>query len=358
MKRQFKFLYLLPILLALFFSHNVFASEQDSDSAMDGSDFVVTLLGTGNPAPLITRFSMSTLVKAGDVYLLFDAGRGVTMRLFQSGLSRGQIDAIFLTHLHSDHITGLPDLYLTSWITDNLSPQGVIRPFVIYGPAAIKNRSGTKSLMHGIKKAFAADIYIRKHDEGYSTVPLKLKVHEIDETGVIFEKDGVKVIAFPVNHGPGIEPAYGYKVVYDGRSVVISGDTKYEPNGALIKMAKEADVIIHEVAAVGPLYRNTPVTEAIAAHHTTPEQAGKVFSATKPRLAVYSHIVTPAKKLNNRPSAEEIVERTRKTYKGALLVGSDLDQIFIGKEKITVHPPVMGLLPVHPFQMGPVRNPG
>jgi len=292
-------------------------------------DFKVTLLGTGSPAPVMTRFGPGTLVQVNGQNLVFDAGRGVTQRLFQSKLKLGQVDALFLTHLHSDHVVGIPDLWLTGWLQAAFGQRK--GPFVIYGP------TGTINLMDGLQKAYDWDIQTRIKDQKLPKQAVSVEASEIKE-GLVYEKDGVRVSAFEVNHGELIKPAFGYRIDYAGRSVVISGDTKFNEN--LIKNATGVDLLIHQVAAASPELLKIPVFKVIMAHHTSPEEAGEVFSRAKPKLAVYYHFVllgTPKiKPLNEK----DVVDLTRKTYQGPLLVGEDLTAFVItGDEVKVVAPP-------------------
>src|SRR5262245_56763926 len=186
------------------------------------SDFRVTLLGTGVPTPRPDRFGPSTLVEAGDQKLLIDAGRGATIRLYQLGVPLGGIDALLLTHYHSDHTVGIPDLWLTGWLQSHYAHRTA--PFRVIGPA------GAKELMSHLEKAYALDIKIRIEDEKLSPTGAAIDVAEFGNDGLVYAKDGVRVIAFEVDHGAVIKPAYGYRIEYGGLSVVISGDTRYNEN--------------------------------------------------------------------------------------------------------------------------------
>lgn len=285
-----------------------------ASAASAQSNFKVTLLGTGAPTLDIDRFSMSTLVEAGPHKLLFDAGRGVSLRLSQLKIPLGKVDVVFLTHFHSDHLVGLPDLWLSGW---SPSPYGQRKgPFRISGPA------GVKDLMSGLQRAFAADIRIRIDDEHRPEESVKVDAREFTAEGVVFDEDGVKVTMFDVDHGDKIKPSVGYRVDYDGRSVVLSGDTKFSEN--LIKHATGVDLLIHEVAVARPEVMSDPFIQAIMAHHVTPKEAGVVFTRTKPKLAVYSHLV-----FQNRPQfppvgVKDIVEQTKESYTGPFEVGEDL----------------------------------
>ncbi len=280
----------------------------------------VTLLGTGTPAPVMNRFGPSILVEAGGQKFLFDAGRGALQRLTQLKLSWADVNGVFFTHLHSDHVVGFPDLWLTGWLSAQREA-----PLQVWGP------KGTKNMVSHLEQAYEFDIRMRLADEHASAAGIVILASDIVE-GFVYEKNGVKVTVFDVDHAP-VEPAFGYRIDFAGRSVVLSGDTRFSEN--LIRHAAGVDVLVHEVIAPAT-YRRAGVApelaQTIMAHHTTPEQAGEVFERTKPRLAVYSHI--------GRPSATEadLIPATRKTYAGPLEVGEDLMVIEVG-DTVTVRRP-------------------
>ena len=281
-------------------------------------DFRVTLLGTGTPAPQLDRFGPSTLVEAGKEKLLIDCGRGVPIRLWQLRIPLSDVTAVFLTHLHSDHTSGIPDLWLTGWLP---TPWGHrTSPFRIWGPA------GTTEMMTNLERAYAWDTRVRAPDENIPAQGVAVVAKDIVE-GVVYEKNGVKVTAFEVDHGALLKPAFGYRIDYGGRSVVISGDTR--PTENLIRFAKGTDVLIHEVAMAAPeLMKSSDSVRRIIGHHTIPEDVGKIFSRIKPKLAVYSHIVLFTR--DGLPTVDELVAATRTTYDGPLQVGADLMAFEIG----------------------------
>ena len=288
----------------------------------------VTLLGTGTPSPRPDRFGPSILVEAGDQKLLFDCGRGVPIRLAQLHVPMGQLTAVFLTHLHSDHVVGLPDLWLTGWLAN---PQFGHRtqPMRLYGPR------GTAAMVSALRAAFAADLRIRQADEKLAPEGAEIAATEIDE-GVVRDSGGVRVNAFTVDHGDDIKPAFGYRIEYRGRVVVLSGDTR--PSENLVRHARGADLLVHEVAmgrAAG--LASSEAMRRVLAHHTTPEDAGRIFSRVRPRLAVYSHIALlsydPA---NGPPTVDELLAATRTTWDGPLEIGEDLMRIDVG-EQVTAH---------------------
>jgi ribonuclease Z len=300
------------------------AVSQERISAQDGpviqsaspDNLKIVLLGTGVGPPVnLQQFGASTLVEAGSVRLLFDCGRGATIRLTQIGVPLGSISRVFLTHLHSDHVIQLPDLLLTGWVGGGRSI-----PLEVWGP------EGTRDMMDHVQQAFAFDIHMRRDvDERAPGNGIKVMSHDV-KPGVVFDQDGVKVTAFLVDHSP-VTPAFGYRVDYRGHSAVLSGDTRVSEN--LIRIAQGVDVLVHEVLDAdtvrGWFPSNPEVAAAILAKHTTPEQAGEVFARVKPRLALYSHA----------PNAERVIAQTRKTYAGPLQGAEDMLPIEIG-EKIDV----------------------
>ena len=290
-------------------------------AAPQAQHITVTLLGTGCPPAVMNRFGPSTLVEAGEQKFVFDAGRGALQRLTQLAVRWQDVQGVFLTHLHSDHVVGFPDLWLTGW----LIVPGRNVPLQVWGPR------GTAAMMDHIKQAFEYDVRIRIQNDGASPEGVALLVKEISE-GVVYEKDGVKVTAFEVDHPP-VKPAFGYRIDYAGRSVVLSGDTRVSAN--LIRYAQGVDVLVHEVFAPATLERaGVPPDRAkhIVDYHTTPEQAGQVFTKVKPRLAVYSHICMPS------ATEQDLLPATRRSYAGPLQLGEDLMVIDVG-ETIDVQKP-------------------
>ena len=280
----------------------------------------VSLLGTGSPGPVMNRFGPSILVEAGGQRFLFDAGRGALQRLTQLQVSWRDVRGVFLTHLHSDHVVGFPDLWLVGWLVSARDA-----PLLVWGP------KGTTKMMSHLAQAYEFDIAVRQADEHASAEGVVIRAQDIGD-GFVYESGGVKISAFAVDHAP-VEPAFGYRVDYAGRSVVLSGDTRYSEN--LIRHASGADLLIHEVTAPDTFRRaGVPpeLAKVIIAHHTTAEQAGEVFSKVKPRMAVYSHIVRPS------ATEQDLIAPTRKTYAGPLELGEDLMVIDVG-ETITVRRP-------------------
>ena len=279
----------------------------------------VYLLGTGGPELTPQRFGAATLVQAGDQLLLFDTGRGAFQRLYESGVHITGITNIFFTHLHSDHIEGLPELWMTGWFL-----LGRDHPLHLYGPA------GTQQMADGMLQMYTHDVNTRM---GASAAE-NMKHIDVTEfsAGTVYEKDGVQVMAFPVEHQDG-NPAFGFRIAYHGRVVVLSGDTTYTQS--LVDNARGADVLVQNVMAGSEAYfAEAPAKRVVMQKLTTPEQAARVFSQAKPRLAVYSHII------EMDVSDKGLLQRTRAAgYRGRVVVGRDRMIIDVG-ESVVVHAPV------------------
>ena len=277
--------------------------------------FRVTLLGTGAPPPRLDRFGPSTLVEVGGQNFIFDAGRGAMQRLYQLGVPFSEITGMFLTHHHSDHVVGFPDLWLTGWIGRPWGQRS--EPLPVWGP------EGTGQMMEHLPLAFHVDIRVRS--KSYPPAGVKLVAHEISE-GVVFDRDGIKVSAFEVDHGGEELPAFGYRIDYQGRAAVLSGDTTFNEN--LIEHAKGTDLLVHEVTAAGGRAAESPEQlKRIGRNHTTPDQAGEIFARVQPKLAVYNHLL-----LFGDATSADLVPATRKKYSGPLIVGEDLLQVEIGAD--------------------------
>ena len=287
----------------------------------------VTLLGTGTPILNINRFGMSTLVQAGTQKLLFDAGRGVAIRLHQAKVPLRDITAIFITHLHSDHLTGLPDLYATASLPTDDGRRTV--PLEIYGP------QGVDDLGRGIERMFTQNNEIRLTGKEADPNALTISTHVLaSEGGIVFSRDGVVVTAFLVDHGHA-KPAYGFRIDYAGHAVVLSGDTTYAPN--LVSHAKGVDLLVHclsvasrQLEAAAPDYVNH-FYEYLA----NPEMVGRILGEVRPREAAFSHISLYSRGQIGRVGEDEINARVKSAYDGPFILGQDLMSFAISAEGVT-----------------------
>jgi ribonuclease Z len=295
-------------------------SQEPVATSSDSNLKVILLATAAGPTLSAQRLGISTLVLAGREKLLFDCGRSMTTSMARLAIDPADVTKVFLTHLHSDHIVSLPELYLFPWA------QGRTVPLQVWGP------DGTRSMVKHLQQAFSFDIHVRRDvDERLSVEGIKIIATDIRE-GVVYEANGVKVTAFLVDHGP-VKPAFGYRVDYRGHSVVMSGDTK--PSDNLVKFSQGVDVLIHELgrskqdpALVGPPDEFLPISRQtraqvtrIADHHTDGKEAGRIFEQVKPKLAVFSHF-------NNAPA--ETLPLVRESYAGSVEFGEDLMTIDIG----------------------------
>ena len=269
----------------------------------------VTLLGTGTPRPDIEHFSQAILVEAGDTKLMFDAGRGATMRLHQIGISSDQIDKVFLTHLHYDHIVGLDDVWLTARLWQRAEPLKVLGP------------KGTEEFVEHLRRAYEVDHRVRRRQSGLAMDLGDLWAEEV-EPGVVYLDGELKVTAFTVDHGE-VKPAFGYRVDYGSRSVVISGDTTYSSN--LVVWAKGADVVIHEVMMASErLLKKNPRMQKVEKYHSSPKQAGQILAQIKPKLGILVHM------LKFGVTEEQVLKALGKHYKGEVRLGVDLMAVDVG----------------------------
>lgn len=271
----------------------------------------VTLLGTGSPRPDISRSGPAVLVEVAGKYLLFDAGRGVVQRLKQLDVSIEEIHQVFLTHLHSDHISALDDLWLTGWIYQRQ------QPLEVYGP------QGTESFTQGLQQAYAYDASLRHQYAGLDENAAKLIANDI-KPGVIYSAGGIKITAILVDHKP-VDPAYAYRIDFGDRSVVISGDTTYSKN--LVGQAENVDLLIHEIfAAKSTLLERNPRLQKIERYHTNPDQMSRILNEVKPRMAVLTHAILIGVDKNS------LMTQLKGRYTGEIHLGEDLMRLEVGSD--------------------------
>ena len=270
----------------------------------------VVLLGTGNPAPNPDRSGPATAIVVKDTAYLIDFGPGVVRRAEAAAVSRGikaleptRLRVVFVTHLHSDHTVGYPDLIFTPWTV------GRRAPLEVYGP------TGLKAMTEHILEAYKVDIETRTNPDGNQrTFPggYKVNVHEI-KTGMVYKDENVTVSAFATKHAM---ESYGYRFETPDRSIVISGDTN--PAQATIDACHGCDVLIHEAHTPGWLATRPETFQKFSAkYHTTTLELAKLAREAKPRLLVLYHY--------SSLSPEELLEDMLDHYPGHFVIGRDLD---------------------------------
>lgn len=261
------------------------------------------VLGTGYPYPNAERGGPSCAVIVGERLFIVDAGRGTVMRLAALGNPWSHVNAVFLTHLHSDHIDALPDLFHSTW------EFGKGEPFKLYGP------KGTQTVADGILQFYGPDIRIRRDlTEKLSPQGATINVHEIQE-GIIYDKPGeLKVTAFLVDHKP-VEPAFGYRFDAGQQSIVISGDTRPSPN--LIRFAEGADILVHEAYARGASSASG-ARWSIYDYHTSAKEAGEIATKAKAKILVLTHLIPAG------ASEQDFLNEAKKTFSGKIIVARDL----------------------------------
>ncbi len=282
----------------------------------------VHLIGTGGPELTPERAGMSTLIDVNDRKFLFDAGRGALQNIYLSRIHPNAVTRIFLTHLHNDHYEDLASIWLTPWFMFARKQR-----IELWGPP------GTARMVEGMRLMFEHDIEHRSNAL-FKREDLDVKVSEIAE-GVVYDEGGVKVTAFPVQHDDG-NPAFGYRLDAAGRSVLLSGDTTYSEN--VVKYGNGVDVMVHNVVAFNEAMHKAHAMQPVLDKLTTPEQAAQIFNKTKPRLAVFSHIVK--KELPGAAGDQTVLGRVRKAgYAGPLRMGVDRMTIDVGQD-IAVNDPL------------------
>jgi ribonuclease Z len=275
---------------------------------------VVTLVGTGGPELTVERGGIATLVEAKGQRLLFDAGRGTMEGLYRARVRPETVTKVFLTHLHSDHIAGLPDLWMTPWFL-----LGRKERMEVWGPV------GTQAMVEGMRAMYGHDVEHRANAV-FRREDLEVTVHEV-QPGTVYDAGGVVVTATAVEHADG-DPAMAYRVEAEGKVVFLTGDCTLTPG--LLAAAKGADVVVANVAAGTAALEAEAKWKPVFAKLLTPEQDATLFRAVGPRLAVFSHVVK--KGLPGAAGDAVVVARTRRAgYAGRLLMGQERMRIVVGE---------------------------
>ncbi len=278
---------------------------------------LVTLLGTGCPQVHPHRFGPASLVRTADRSFLVDCGSGVTQRMAAAGLSGARLDALLLTHLHSDHLVDLYQLVISSW------HQGRDRPQRIFGPAG--TRAFAEAVMEAWRKEREARIAWERRP---STAGLELEIIEFEE-GVIVEADRLRISAFEVDHGP-VKPAFGFLFETDRARVAFSGDTTVCDQ--LVGAATDVDLLVHECfihreMAPGRM-RSAQGAANVAAYHTLSSDVGKVASRAQAGMLLLNHFVPV------EFDRDALLREVTADFSGPVVIGEDLLTVDVPRRAI------------------------
>ena len=271
----------------------------------------VVMLGTGTPNADPERSGPAVAIVVGNSAYLVDAGPGIVRRAAQAArddsipaLQAPRLHRVFLTHLHSDHTTGLPDLILSPWVL------GRTDPLEVYGPR------GTKRMVDLLEQAYSEDIRIRLHGGEPSNKTGFTAIARDVEPGVVYRDSNVTVTAFAVRHGKW-EEAFGFRFVTADRAIVISGDTS--PTDAVVNACNGCDVLVHEVYSSDAFRTRTPDWQAYhAAYHTSAEQLAAIATRAHPKLLVLYH------QLYWGDDDAGLLRQVRANYRGDVVSARDL----------------------------------
>ena len=292
---------------------------------LDDGQLHVILCGTGSPLADPARASACTAVVGGGQFVLVDIGPSSWRKLDLTGLPLDRLTAILLTHFHSDHIGDLGEATTMSWAA------GRPKALDVYGP------EGVATVVEGFAKAYSLDVGYRATHHGETNMPRSTAgavAHTVtlpspDGIATVFDRNGFKVQAFGVNHDP-IKPAYGYRIEYGGRAVVISGDTVKSEN--LARYAAGADILIHEalskvliaqgaaaLAAAGQT-RRSQMARDVLTYHSSPVDAAETAEAAKVDTLVLSHIIP---QLPNEATEQVFLKGVSDAFHGKVVLGKD-----------------------------------
>lgn len=293
------------------------------------ADMHVLFCGTGSPMPSRDRAEACTAVIAGGRLFIFDAGEGAARNLMTMQAPFDRMGGVFLTHLHSDHINGLGNLALQHWVGSNAR-----------APLALAGPTGTALLGEALNSGYRADSGWRTahHGEkvappsGYGFAPRDIA------PGLVYDAGGVRITAFAVVHAP-VEPAFGYRIDWAGRSVTISGDTAATP--ALTAAAKSSDILVTELLNPQLVKRMESAARAagnaerakifadIPGYHLSPPEAGRIAADAGVRQLIFTHIVPAVPAF----MTSLLTKGADQAYSGPIHVAADGDVFSIAPDR-------------------------
>jgi ribonuclease Z len=287
----------------------------------------IVFLGTGCPVVSTERYGPAQLILAEGTRLLVDCGSGVTQRLVAAGTPGRDLDALLLTHLHSDHLVDLYQLVVSSW------HQGRDRPLAVYGPP------GTRRYVEGLLALWEPELSLRiAHEKRPSIDALKVEVTEI-AAGQTLAFGGLAVEVVEVDHKP-VRHAFGFVFRAGGCTLALSGDTRR--SAALIAAARGADLLVHEVFVhrempVVPGVRSAETVANVAGYHTLSSEVGKIAAEANVKALALTHFVPPA------ADRAALLAEVAADFGGPLVLAEDLLRIDLAARRIAYRNAVIGL---------------
>ena len=281
----------------------------------------VILTGTGVPHPRPETAGAGVLVRHGAVALQFDAGRSTVMRLMEAGTPPHALTAVFLTHVHSDHVVGLPDVAMTRWIQQQLQRTG---PLVVVAPEGVCARFVRRML-----EPYDVDLKLREEHVGASPIEVDLRPFAVPATPeVVWTSDdgSVRVLAVAVHHEP-VPEAVAYRIETADAVVVISGDTRV--CAEVEQLATGADVLVHEACRISAMAAVTAGTvfEKIFSYHADAVELGAMAARAGVPHVVLTHLIPPIEKPADADALEQDVRDGG--YQGRITVGVDLATVVL-----------------------------
>lgn len=294
--------------------------------------FEITLLGTGSPLPSGDRCGAGQLIVTDEATILIDCGWGAARRLTGPGMPIGEIDTVFFTHMHSDHITDVPDFLMMRWTAG-----GATKPLTVYGP------EGTHEAITHFRAALNPDVRYRRahHGDKLSQDGIEVVVHEVpvsDSVRAVAEAAGIQVGSFEVDHRP-VYPALGFSVEYRGKRVVFSGDTRKCQN--LVNASKGADMLISEAVHLGMMEdrikllrgmgneRTAGILVDACDYHAPTMDVAEMAQEAGVKELVLTHLIPPIP--SEGPLVERFVAGMSDVYRGPITVGRDMRKLVLSE---------------------------
>ena len=273
----------------------------------------VVMLGTGTPVPDAKRAGPGVAVIHNNKAYLFDAGAGVVRNAIIANQTMGidalnpaKIEHLFFTHMHSDHVNDFSELVQTIWWRKHVKVN-------VYGPKEIVDMAEGMYAMTAPDTQFRLNSIQPKIRED----AWQVNTHLIKKGGIVYKDEGIEIEAFEVPHGE-FKPAFGYKIVTEDKTIVISGDTAF--SDVVVEKSKGADILIHEVISRDGLNSQSPLWQKYhLAYHTTTDQVAKIANQVKPEILVLYHA------LFYGTSEQRLLEEVKEKYKGKVVLADDLD---------------------------------